>query len=308
MNKKVTINLAEKRGRQRVNIVQPERDIERKQLGGRPSLPGGRSILERDCVPRENGPFTIIDDCRGLLDPQGVLYAWDPPATFEPPTVVVQWTYPTDGNALDDISQTYQFGAHKNVAGGFCRTKGLQPGVVSAQVPLADATIAYTIEASVANWLEHPGDDFAGRAASIRIEWRLDNSTVGQTTIATCPTGNKVWGFDSITVVPPSGTNGFRIRHNNTNYAWDNVVVYHGGGLVEDEGEGLIPPSLGRVYNQVATRVDGDTYTLCLDASAILIVRIDGMNVSGYTFDGAHTITLPVEVSSDAEVWVQYIA
>ena len=306
MRKKVTINLAEKRGRQRVNIVKPDRDISRKKDGSVPWTPGGPLREPLSCIPTDGGDFTIIDDCQTLLNPEGVLYAWDPPATFVPPTVVVQWTYPNTGNALDDVLQTYQFGANANVAGGFCRTKGLQPGVVSAQVPLADDSIAYTIEASVANWLEHP-EGFEGRAASIRIEWRHNNTTLGQNTIATCPTGNKVWGFDSITVTPPSGTNGFRIRHNNTNYAWDNVVVYYGGGLVEDDSSSLIPPTLGRVYNQLATRLDADSYGLCLVPSEILDVKIDGLSITGYSLDGS-TLTLPFPVSSDVEVWVRYIA
>jgi len=299
--------MAEKRGRERVNIVQPDRDISRKKDGPNPSTPGVPLPPPIGCIPTDGGDWTISGDCSQLLNPEGVLYAEHRPPDDLPATFVVQWTY-SAGSAMDDFIGAYQFGAHVNVEGGFCRTKGLQPGIGSSPVPIVDDSIEYIIQGSIANWFGDPENPSFEAPRYLMFQWRAQNSVLAEVLLATS-TGNRNWVLGLVHATPPPGTDNIRFRTPNANAAWDNVAVSYETPIPpEDPTNTIIPPSLGRVYNQIAGRVDGDTYTLCIDASHVLEVKIDGLHTTGWTFDGVRTITLPTSVSGDTEVWVRFIA
>lgn len=323
MTKKVTLNIAEKRGRQRVNIVKPERDIERKKDGLVPSTPGGPLGEPLDCKPQEEGPWREVNSCsedQMFETPYGVLLDPDPGGIGALMTELYHFTWEVGEEYIDgDQMMVRVFDDLHGWVGNF--SSGDTGAGALIPVTSGDAwLIVGDVRGFGSAW------PCAGDHEHNNVSWgiRFFNSSFG--TISTHTIGvhsgpggdlaTEWFDNDQLTVTVPATATWAMLTQatdpslgcQNGATSIDNVTItaidYH---PIEPAS---ILPMLGKQITANGCRQSSTEYSVALNPSEVLEVRIDGlvMPPATWTFVEPKSVVFASPVDQDAVVWILYVA
>lgn len=311
MDKRVTLNVVEKRGAQRVKFRKLEDDITRKAS---PTTTGGPDEL--NCIPQERGPWTGTCGSPVLKDEYGV--AWNPDTGGEVVTSYEHWTW-------DAGVGTKEFLAHPVSAGAYAFTKtavceapndGGGPAAPSACHVFAPTGVPSGAMTATAGTVYRVSIVHTHYSPTYRISVKFTDdvgTNLGYGVVVPTATYGDGWFTHTADLLAPAGTTRMEIVKDTGNPTLSTAVFFDEVTISTVVTIDAPPPAAvlgGKQINSTGCRASSTQYTVYYEASNILRVTVDGlvMPPGSWTFVAPQTVVFTDPIDVDADVRILYIA